>query len=107
MPGFVRHGHLPSIDVVLVAVDDRPRDWSSSGQRLAKTPYALWVERLPVRTDEKRRDGALDGGHAAGGLSVARRDAVPDAPDVLPALPTFAVEEGVLQIVGLIAIPAA
>ena len=38
---------------------------------------------------------------AAGGFPIARRDAVPDTPDIFPALPALAVKESILQIVGL------
>src|ERR1700679_1213544 len=104
--GIGGHNRLRAADVVLVAVDDGP------DSLIAKRPAAgidavvkHGVERLPVRTDEKGSNGALDGGDAARGLSSARRDAVPYAPYIFPALPAFAVEEGELQIIGLIAAP--
>src|SRR6202011_782114 len=65
------------------------------------------VEWLPVLTGEERSQGALDSCHPACCLSVAWSNTVPDTPDVFPAFPTFAVEEGVLQRVGFISIPAA
>ena len=37
---------------------------------------------------------------------IPRRDSIPDAPDILPAFPTDAVEKGELQVVRLIAFPA-
>ena len=64
------------------------------------------IERLPLGADEERRNAALDGGDAARGFGVAGIDAVPDAPDVLPALPAHAVEEGELQVAGLVRVPA-
>ncbi len=105
--GLVGDGHLAPVYVVLVAVDDGPE--GLVGERPAAGEDAVHVSRiegLPVRADEEGREGALDGCHAAGGFAVARGDAVPNAPDVFPALPAFAVEEGVLQIVGLVAVPA-
>ena len=65
------------------------------------------IERLPPLADEERRDAALDRRHAPRGFAVARGHAIPYAPDVFPALPAFAVEKCKLQIVGLVAIPAA
>src|SRR5208337_4885317 len=56
--------------------------------------------------DQKGRYAALDGRDAARGFGVARVDADPDAPDVLPALPALAVEEGELQVIGLVRAPA-
>ena len=57
-------------------------------------------------TDQEIGEAALDLGDAADGFRVARRDAVPDAPDVLPAFPPHAVEESELQVVGLVRVPA-
>src|ERR1700683_860650 len=65
------------------------------------------IERLPVLANHQGRKSALDRCHAACCLGVARSHAVPDSPDILPALPTFSVEKGILQIVGFIAIPPA
>ena len=59
------------------------------------------IERFPVLADKERRDGALDGRDTPRRLRIARRDAVPDAPDVFPALPSHAIEERKLQIVVL------
>src|SRR6185437_17167999 len=42
----------------------------------------------------------------ARGLGIPWRDAVPDAPDVLPAFPALAIEERELQVVGLVPVPA-
>ena len=61
---------------------------------------------LPLGADQEIGEAALDLGDAADGLGVARRDAVPDAPDVLPGFVADAVEERELQIVGLVLVPA-
>ncbi len=63
--------------------------------------------RLPFGADKQIGELPLDAGDAAQGFGVAGRELIPDAPDVFPALETHAVEEGVLQIVGVVARPAA
>ena len=95
------------MSVVLVAIDDRPH------RLLAERPPAgehaeahHRRERLPLAAYQKRRQRAFQHRHAAGRFGIARRDAVPDSPDVFPTLKADAVEERVLQVGGVIAIPA-
>mmetsp|Transcript_41611 Transcript_41611/g.97737 ORF Transcript_41611/g.97737 Transcript_41611/m.97737 type:complete len:370 (-) Transcript_41611:7873-8982(-) len=53
--------------------------------------------RLPSCAGQQRRPAAVDTGDALHRGGIARRDAVPPAPHVLPALDAGAVEEGRLQ----------
>ena len=66
----------------------------------------MGVERLPVGAHEKRRNRSFDGGHPSGCFRIARRNAIPDSPDVFPGLPAHAIEECELQVVGLVSVPA-
>ena len=105
--GRERHVHLPPVDVIAGAVDDSPHRFVA--ERPAAGVDAVGVrgiERLPIGADQKWRHPALDGRHAARSLGVAGVDADPDAPHVLPALPADAVEEGELQVAGLVERPA-
>ena len=103
---FRRNLHLIAFDVVFVTVQDGP-DFLFA-HRPAAGVNAISKHgrhRFPVFADEERRDPALDRGNAPGGFAVARRDSIPDAPDVFPALPSHSVEESELQVVGFVAIP--
>src|ERR1700723_1836084 len=60
---------------------------------------------FPIFADQKRRDRPLESSDAPGGFAIARRDSVPDAPDVFPTLPSDSIEKRELQVVGLITIP--
>src|ERR1700739_4474606 len=98
---------LPPGDVIRSAVHDGPDGLIAEGP--AARVYAKvvhGVERLPVGTDEKRRDTTLNGRDATRGFCIAGVDSVPDAPDILPAFPTDAVEEGELQVVSFVGGPA-
>src|SRR4029078_5903244 len=64
------------------------------------------IVRLPICAGQKGCNASLNGRYAPGCLGVARIDIDPDAPYIFPTLPTYAVEEGVLQIAGLVEIPA-
>ena len=97
---------LVSFDVVFVSVDDRPK--SLPGQRPATGIHTITEHgrhRFPVFADQERRYPTLDSGNAPGGFRVARRDSIPDTPDVLPTFPANSVEESELQVVGLVTIP--
>src|SRR5580704_14956022 len=61
---------------------------------------------LPIGTDQQFGKGALDFRDAPDGFAVARADLIPDAPDIFPGLKAYAVEEGELKIVGMVASPA-
>ena len=63
-------------------------------------------QRLPILTDKKWRNRAFHRSDAARRFGIPRRDSVPDTPDILPAFPADAVEEGELQVVCLVALPA-
>src|SRR5579872_6905669 len=100
------NAHLPALHVVFVAVHNGP------GGLIAERPpgrkdavHVHGIKRFPVRAEEEWSDSSLDRGHSTGSFGVTRRDAIPDAPDVLPALPSLAVKERELKIVGLGAVP--
>ena len=57
-------------------------------------------------TDEEGRDSAFDGCDTPSGFAVARHDAIPDAPDIFPALPANPVEKRELKIIRLLPLPA-
>src|ERR1700679_1159406 len=97
-----RHGDLPPSDVIFVAIHNSPDGLVA--HRPAAREDAIedhGIERLPSWTHEKRRNTTLDSCHAARCFAVARCDAIPNAPDILPTLPAHSVEECKLQIVGL------
>src|SRR5579863_7407227 len=97
---------LPAGDVIRSAVHDGPDGLIAEGP--AARVYAKVVHgivRLPVRGDEELRNTTLDGGYTASSFGIARVDAIPYAPDVLPALPSHAVEESELQIVSMVGSP--
>ena len=105
--GRMRERDLLAVDFVLVAIDDRP-------QRLARAREAAGehaglqrlLVRRPVRADHERRELPLDRRDPPQRLGVARRELIPDAPDVLPRGVADAVEEHVLQVVVAVAAPA-
>ena len=107
--GFViRDAHLPPIGVVFIAIHDGPErlvfQRPPAGENAV---HVHGIKRLPILAGEEGRHGALHSGYAARCLAIPRSHSVPDAPDVLPAFPPFSVEECELQVVGLIAHPAA
>src|SRR4051812_16688852 len=61
---------------------------------------------FPIGTNEQISHSALDRRNPAKRFGVARRELVPDAPDVFPALVPDAIEVGGLQAIGSIAPPA-
>ena len=102
-----RYVHLAAGDVITDAIDDGPHCLVS--QRPAAGVDAVVahrIKRFPLRAYQERRYAALDCGHTPRGLGVAWVDAVPDAPNVLPALPACAVEEGELQVAGVVLVPS-
>ena len=106
--GAVGNLDLITRDVVLVAVHDGPKrlsfEWKSCWHR--RRSAGRGRVRFPIRAHEQSGKLAFDLRDAAQGFGVARRDLIPDAPDVFPAFVADAVEEGELQIVGLVASPA-
>src|ERR1700723_1030394 len=54
---------------------------------------------LPFPADQKRGKSSLQRCPPPSRLAIARRHSVPNAPYILPTLPTLPVEEGKLQII--------
>ncbi len=102
-----RNRELCAVGVVFVAIDNCPNCGfvarPSTGEN-AKLDSG--IKRLPLRAREKGRDSSFDCRHAPRGFAIARRDPIPDSPDILPAFPSHSIKEGELQIIGLIPIPA-
>src|SRR5258708_37674291 len=92
--------------VVLVAVDKRPQRFRSA-KKFRREDAVLQNRRVrpPIRTDPEVGELALAFRDTAQRLGVAGREPVPDAPDVFPTLKPNAVEERLLQNVGVIARP--
>ncbi len=104
----LRRVDLRPVDRIFVAIHERPEDRAVCRKLTRVNPGLKHRSvRLPCSAGQEGRVLALDHGDAAQRLGVAWRQAVPDAPDVFPALETCAVEEGVLQIVSVIASPTA
>src|SRR5580698_3478718 len=103
----LRQTQLAAVCVVGVAIDESPQGlgigWPLAGEDAEVT---RWDMRLPVRSDQLRGEYAFDCGDAAQSLGVARGHLIPDAPDVFPAFEADAVEEGLLQVVEIIVVPA-
>src|SRR5882757_2195197 len=103
-----RHTYLLPVHVVLIAIDNRPdRLVFKRPSAREDTEYVHRVERLPPLAYQERGSAALHRCYTACRLRVARRYSVPDAPNIFPAFPSFTIEKRVLQIVRLVAIPAA
>ena len=87
--GAEGHIHLPAVHVIAVAIDDGPdrivAERPAAGEDAVVTHG---IERLPIRADQERRDGALDGGDAARGFGVARVDADSRCPRCSPSSPS-------------------
>src|SRR5690242_7204291 len=101
------HPHLRPGNVAVIPVDYGP------DRLIRKRPVACKHAilkhrrvRLPSITHEEGRDRSLYGRNAPGCLTVAWRNAVPEAPDVFPTLPTDTVEESKLQVIRLVFVPA-
>ena len=106
-PGRSGHIHLSAVNFVSGPVHDGPYGIRAQRPAAGKHSKAMHgIERLPVSADEEWRHRPLNGCNAPRGLSVAGSDPYPETPHVLPALPANAVEEGELQVVGLVAVPA-
>src|SRR5215467_3965225 len=90
---------LRSGDFVFISIDNRPDRGvparPPAGENAVSSHRAV---RLPIDATEKRCDAALHGCHPADSFRVARREAIPYSPDVLPTFPAFAVKERILQI---------
>jgi len=114
--GAVGDAELLAVEIEFVAVDYGPqssRGWRQfnaenfplqSGQRkFAGEDAGLqrWRVWLPVRADEIFREGALDAGEAEDGFGIARIHGIPKAPEIFERGVTAAIEEGVLEAVGL------
>src|ERR1019366_8253338 len=96
-----------AINVIVIAIDDRPKGLIP--HRPAASENAVHVhrvKRLPIKTNEERSECPFYACNPPRCLSIRRRNAVPDSPDVFPAFPTFPVEEGELQIGNLVFVPA-
>src|SRR5271154_5257969 len=100
--------HFMAGFVILIAIDDSPDGAITDGPAARKNTIEMHrIERLPAWAGEERSHRALNSRRAAHCLSVARSHAIPDTPNIFPALPSLAVEECELQVVRLVAIPAA
>src|SRR5215813_2342041 len=99
--------HFTSRDVIFVTVDDGPycllAHWPTAGEY---TVQMRWIKRLPACAHEKWCDSALDGSHAACRLAIARRNPIPNTPDVLPTFPADTVKERKLQVICFVACPS-
>src|SRR5438094_434118 len=103
----VRNFKLAARKLILIAIHYGPQRAPASREFAGEGAVLQCGRmRLPVRAHQQFRKLPLDARHAPQRLGVARRDLIPDAPDVLPAFVAHAVEEGVLQIIGLVAAPA-
>ncbi len=103
----VRNRNLPAGDIVFIAIDDGPYGLLPLRPLAGKDSVALsGIKRAPLPAREKWSDGTFDGCHPPGRFGVARSDPIPDTPDILPTLPAFAIEEGKLQVVGFVTVPA-
>src|SRR5580700_12127198 len=99
--------HFRAGDVVFVAVDDRPERFFSERPTAGKYSKAKHGKKwFPIFAHQKRGNSSLNRRDSPRCFTVARRDSVPDAPDVFPALPADSVEERELQVIGLVAVPA-
>src|SRR5262249_41121973 len=100
----MRHRQLPTIDLVLIAIDDGPEcvlpRWKAAREDSFLQAGRMW---LPVRAGQERSHRALNMGQAQNGFGIARRIAVPEAPEVFERYISLAVKECVLQAVGFIA----
>ena len=91
----------------MIPIHDRPQSLGLPRPFAGEHSEALHeYVRLPLLTGQQRRICALNRGNPAQSFAVARSDLVPDAPDVLPALKTDAVEKSFLQSVDMIVRPA-
>src|SRR5664279_2492208 len=103
-----RHTHLPSANAIFVAIHDGPNGFAGHGPAAGEDAEPMhWIERLPIPAPEKWSHTAFNSRHLARSLSIAGSYAVPDPPNIFPTLPTLAVKKSELQVVRLIAIPAA
>src|ERR1700733_15243429 len=100
----VRYTELFSRDIVFIAIDDRPQR-SLLARKLAREDAGLQRRhvRLPVRAHQIFRKRALDTRESAHALSIMRRHAVPEAPEIFERRVADAVEESMLKAVGLVA----
>ena len=90
-------------NVVFRPVDERPQRPAHARELAGEHALLQRVEmRLPSVTGEQPGAAPLDCGNATHCLRVARRQPVPNAPDILPALEACAVEERVLEIIGMV-----
>src|ERR1017187_1677858 len=105
-PGFVQQAQLRAGNVVLRAVHQRPERLAHA-REFAREDALLQgvVMRLPPEAAKHRRAGTLDRGDAAHRFRVTESQPVPYAPDIFPALEAGAVEERVLEVLGMIARP--
>src|SRR5579859_6209313 len=104
---MVWNSDLRPRNVVFRAVHKRPQSLAPAGKFAGENAVLQHRKAgLPIAADQQAGKGALDAGDPAQRLGVARRQAVPDAPDVFPTFEPNAVEERLLQIVGVIAGPA-
>src|SRR5205807_2456648 len=89
------------------AVHERPETPLSHGEFRGEAAElqcrCVWI---PLFAGQERSELPLDRGDPAKGLAVTRRDSIPDAPNILPTHVTYTIEEGMLQVVRLIARPA-
>src|SRR5262249_30257633 len=107
--GAVLEGNLDlaAREVVLVAINNGPERLAMARAFAGEGAVAQRVRvRCLIGADEKIGKGSFAPGDAPQSGGVAGRDLVPDAPNVFPGLIAYTVKEGILQVVGLIAIPA-
>src|SRR5690242_7588232 len=78
-----RNRHLPAPYVVLISIDNGPDSLRPRGPAAGVDTIPMHrVKGLPTLTRQEARDASLDGCHAASGLGVSWRDAVPNSPKV-------------------------
>ena len=100
------NGQLLTIDIEFIAIDDGP-EGAIGARKLARENAVLQSVRvrLPIAADHQCGKLPVDGGDAFQRGGIARRELIPDAPNVFPRVVTDAIEENVVQIIGPIAAP--
>src|SRR5260370_12780154 len=99
--------HLWRRQVVFVTVHDRPEGLAVPRPAAREDAPAFHRrKRLPVFTHQQWSHRSFYCCNPARGLRVARRDSVPDTPNILPTLPADSVEKGKLEIVRFVPLPA-